>query len=78
MHGHIGNPNDKNMLHSYIEKEGCISTLSAYYEINDNEFLREALNNIYVFLVEIEEAYCKKERENNWKYTINTNIRDEG
>ena len=77
MHGHVGNPNDKKMLLLYIIKERCVSSLFGDYVIKENVLLRDALNRVYVFLVEIEESYCKKERENKWKYTINTKIGDE-
>jgi hypothetical protein len=67
-HGHIGNPNDRKMLFSYLEKDKRVSHLFGNYEINCNIFLRDALNNITTFLVEIEEAYCKKERNCNWSH----------
>ena len=69
MHGHIGNPSDKVKLRLYIEKEGSINSLSGYYEIRDNKFLRDSLNRINTFLIGIEEAYCKKEIENHWNNT---------
>lgn len=66
MHGHIGNPNDKKILFSYLEKDKRVNHLFGNYEINCNKFLRDALSFFTTILVEIEEAYCKKERDCNW------------
>ena len=67
MHGHIGNPNDKKNLRSYLEKENRVDLVSGYCEIKSNTFLIDTLNIVNNCLVEIEEAYCKKERERNWR-----------
>ena len=67
MHGHIGNPNDIKNLHSNLEKEDRVDYISGCCVIKSNKFLIDALNIVNNFLVEIEEAYCRKEKECNWR-----------
>jgi hypothetical protein len=68
MHGELEKDSDKELLRSYALSE---SGLRCYewdkYVIESNDFLIVALDRINGFLVRIEEAYCKKEKECNWK-----------
>jgi hypothetical protein len=71
MHGQIDSVKDREFLRFFSEQD---KRISIYPEcaITDNDFLRESLNIINAFLVFIEEVYCKKEKECNWKNTINS------
>ena len=71
MHGQIDSVKDRENLRLFAEQDEWISVFSGC-EIKDNKFLRDSLYKINDFLVFIEEAYCKKERECNWKNTINS------
>ena len=70
MHGELNKDADKELLRSYALSD---SGLRGYewdkYVIESNSFLTIALDRINGFLVRIEEAYCKKEKECNWKNT---------
>ena len=46
-------------------KGNRVDLVSGYCEIKSNTFLIDTLNIVNNCLVEIEEAYCKKERERN-------------
>ena len=73
MHGKLDKDADKGLLRSYAFS---VSELGWYewdkYVIESNSFLVVALGRINGFLVRIEEAYCKKEKECGWKNTINS------
>ena len=73
MHGKLEKDSDKEILRSYAVS---VSDLGCYewdkYVIESNSFLIVALDRISGFLVKIEEAYFKKEKECNWKNTINS------
>lgn len=71
MHGQIDSVKDREFLRLFAEQDERISSYPEC-EITDNEFLRDTLNKINSFLVFIEETYCKKEKECNWKNTINS------
>ena len=70
MHGKLERDADKELLRSYALS---VSGLRCYewdkYVIESNDFLIVALDRINGFLIRIEEAYCKKEKECNWKNT---------
>ena len=70
MHGKLERDADKELLRSYALS---VNGLRCYewdkYVIESNSFLTIALDRINGFLVRIEEAYCKKEKECNWKNT---------
>ena len=70
MHGKLKKDSDKELLRSYA---ASVSDLCCYewdkYVIESNSFLTVALGRINGFLVRIEEAFCKKEKECNWKNT---------
>lgn len=72
MHGKLDKDADKELLRSYALS---VSGLRCYewdkYVIESNSFLTVALDRINGFLVRIEEVYCKKERECNWKNVKN-------
>ena len=68
MHGKLEKDTDKELLRSYafsVSELGCYDK----YVIESNSFLVVALGRINGFLVKIEEAYCTKEKEYNWKNT---------
>ena len=70
MHGKLEKDSDKGLLRSYA---ASVSDLGCYewdkYVIENNSFLVVALDRINGFLVRIEDAYCTKEKECNWKNT---------
>ena len=62
-HYKISLENDKNNLRLFAEKENRLIVYDGMkYEIIDNSFLRDALNTVNSFLVEIEESYDIKTR----------------
>ena len=70
MHGELNKDADKELLRSYaLSDSGLRSYEWDKYVIESNSFLTIALDRINGFLVRIEEAYCKKEKECNWKNT---------
>jgi hypothetical protein len=72
MHGKLERDADKELLRSYALS---VNGLRCYewdkYVIESNDFLIVALDRINGFLIRIEEAYCKKEKECNWINTKN-------
>ena len=73
MHGKLAKDEDKELLRSCaISSCGLGWYEWDKYLIESNSFLIVALDRINGFLVRIEEAYCKKEKECNWKNTINS------
>lgn len=73
MHGQIDSVKDRENLRLFAEQDERIS-IHPGCEIIDNNFLRDSLNKINSFLVFIEEAYCKKEKECNWKNSYNRRL----
>ncbi len=72
MHGKIDKDEDIELLRSYaISKSGLRCYEWDKYVIESNRFLVVALGRINGFLVRTEEAYCKKEKEYNWKNSKN-------
>ena len=70
MHGKLKKDTDKELLRSYaFHVSGLVWYEWDKYEIESNSFLIVALGRINGFLVRIEEAYCNKEKECNWKNT---------
>jgi len=70
LHGQMDSVKDRENLRLFAKQDERISIYPGC-EITDNDFLRDSLNKINSFLVFIEEAYCKKEKEYNWKNTNN-------
>jgi hypothetical protein len=68
MHGQIDSVKEREYLRLFSEQDKRVSFPGC--EITDNYFLTDSLNIINNFLVFIEDAYCKKEKECNWKNTI--------
>ena len=65
MHGSLNSSNDRTLLKTYAKSEGCINDgWGGHYEIKDNDFLRNALNNIKDFLIGIDDAYSAKMCDN--------------
>lgn len=73
MHGKLERDADKELLRSYAISTSGIGWYEwDKYVIESNSFLVVALGRINGFLVRIEESYCMKEKECNWKNTINS------
>ena len=63
MHGKIDK--DMDLLISFAKSDDSINdSWCSNYEIMDNNFLRNALNNIKEFLIGIDEAYSAKMCDN--------------